>query len=443
MVNCLVRELLDELPIAVRKVSVKDRIAVAQLGSRQDYTVPIALQRGGTLERFFTDFYLSPTEAYIVQLANGKKKSLPFAKKALSRYNPVLDYSKVTRFVRLGINYMKDRQKHTHSAEAQYQTFMKYGQALNKAILQSDLPEATHLYAFDHAALGLFNSEYAKGRLKILDQIYPALFEETLEQEEEDLWPDWPYASRRIFFESQSFQQWREIQLQEWQLADTIIVASEYSKNAVTHFAPAIQSKLKIVPLTVNLNSYRAYQKVRHYQKERPLNVLFAGTVGLRKGIQYLLSAFDQIKASDATLTVAGNLQINREKLSIYQDKVNFYGSIPHIQMPQIYSEADLFVFPTISDGFGAVMLEAMATGLPVIATDHCGDIVEDGINGFRISIRRVDAIVEKIYEIIRSPELLEHLSRGAIATTEKFSLNAYQAKLYQALGIANQDGLG
>jgi glycosyltransferase involved in cell wall biosynthesis len=79
-------------------------------------------------------------------------------------------------------------------------------------------------------------------------------------------------------------------------------------------------------------------------------------------------------------------------------------------------------------------MLEAMATGLPVISTDHCADIVEDGVNGFRIPIRSPEAIIEKTYKIIHCPEMLEHLSTGAISTSQRFTLEDYQFKLCNAL---------
>jgi glycosyltransferase involved in cell wall biosynthesis len=81
-------------------------------------------------------------------------------------------------------------------------------------------------------------------------------------------------------------------------------------------------------------------------------------------------------------------------------------------------------------------MLEAMATGLPVIATDNCADIVEDGINGFRIPIRSPEAIAENIIQITRQPEILEQLSVGAANTSREFNLASYQAQLCLALEL-------
>ena len=71
-----------------------------------------------------------------------------------------------------------------------------------------------------------------------------------------------------------------------------------------------------------------------------------------------------------------------------------------------------------------------MATGLPVIATDNCGDIVEDGVNGYRIPIRESEAIVAKIDLLRKEPQLLKELSLGAIATSQRYNMEAYQSKL-------------
>lgn len=424
-------------PVAKILIS-STKIVVAQLGARQDYTIPIALQNLGYLERFYTDVYLQPREATLLRSLSQVKQLRQLTEKFISRHNPSLNPSKVVRFNTLGFHYIQAL-KQANSSQAMYRAFINYGQELNQAVLRYRLPEITHIYAFDHAALNLFQALRSQGIRCILDQIYPALYEEQIEQEEEENWTNWSLAPRTPFYQSSTFQEWREIQLAEWQLADTVIVASQYSFRAIALVEPTVKPKLRVVPLTVNLSAYFPYQRVRDYQGDRPLRVLFVGTVNLRKGIPYLLSAFQKIKPDAAQLRVVGGIQIKAERIAQFQDQVIFEGPVPHVQIPKIYSEADLFIFPTISDGFGAVMLEAMATGLPVIATDYCGDIVEDGVNGYQIPIRQPDAIVEKIYHLIQEPELLTHLSQGAIATSQQYSLQKYQSRLSKALGLVDQ----
>ena len=404
-------------------------VIVAQLGSRQDYTVPLALQRVGVLRHFYTDTYFNKLEMRFLRLCGRPLRN------GLSRHHPALDSSRVTRLNRFGLKYRKALRS-CGNAEEQHERFLDYGSAFNKEVLRRSPVNSSHVYAFDHAARDLFNSPMMNGRQRVLDQIYPAFSDETIQCEEEKRWPGWGKWSFSSFYESPVFKKWCDIQCEEWDLADTIIVASEYSKRSVCAALPEISHKVKIVPLTVNITEYERHKRVRRRKLHRPLRVLFVGTVSLRKGLPYLLSAFERIDPSVATLRVVGPIQLSAEKIRKYAGRVEFCGPVPHAQMPMTYSGADLFVFPTVSDGFGAVMLEAMATGLPVVSTDHCGDVVADGVNGYRIPIRDVDAICDCIQRFATSPDLLEGLSAGAAETVEKFRLANYQRSLCAALGI-------
>lgn len=408
------------------------RVVVAQLGARQDYTIPIAFQQLGWLQQFYTDLYWSPSEVRCLQalrhLTGGAKVNT-----ALSRHNPQLDFAQVTRFNRLGFCYRQALRGATASL-SEYRAYLHYGQAFGNAIIQRGLPDATHLYAFDHAALPLFEIAKRRSIVCILDQIYPALYEEELEQQEEARWQGWAIAPRTAFYQSAMFRHWQAVQQAEWQLADRIVVASSYSHRSILTIAPHLQPKLQIVPLTVNVGAYRPMQHVRQYRGDRPLRVLFVGTVNLRKGIPDLLTAFEQIDPGWASLTIAGRLHLQAERLQTFQHRVTFLGAVPHIQIPQLYQAADVLILPTISDGFGAVMLEAMATGLPVIATNHCGDLVHHGVNGWRIPIRHSDAIAYAIRYLHHHPDLLTHLSQGAIATSQTQTLFNYQTQLAQVL---------
>ena len=403
------------------------KVVIAQLGSREDYSIPIALQNLGYLEQFYTDIYLYPWETKLLSYFS----FLPPVAQLLSRHNQYLNANKVVRFNSLGFNY-RQALREAKTSIAFYRSFIDYGSQFNQAILHHGFPEITHLYGFDHAALDLFAAVQPQGIRCILNQIYPALYHEQLEAEEEEIWPHWSKSLRTPLYQSSIFEQWREIQFREWELADTIVVNSEYSKRAIASVAPKIQPKLQIIPLTVNLNPYFLKQRVRHFPSSGALKVLFVGRVNLCKGIPYLLQAFAYLDRKIAQLKVVGSIDIKREAIAPYQDRVHFQGPVPHGQMPQIYHDADLLIFPTISDGFGAVMLEAMATGLPVIATDNCGDLVEDGVNGYRIPIRESEAIVAKIDHLRQQPQLLKELSQGAMATSQRYNIEAYQSKLAQ-----------
>lgn len=413
------------------------KIAVAQLGARQDYTVPLAIQNLSYLEKFYTDIYVHNREAKLLSYLrrfNLKDNSLS---KFLSRQNTALSPSKINRFNWLGLRYTLDLQR-ANTLEKKYQLYIDYGQKFNHAILQHGLPKVTHVYAFDHAALELFREAKADGVLCILDQIYAGPIHDQIAEEETRQWGDWErHPTDLSFYTSTIFRDWCAIQQEEWTLADRIIVASCYTYKSIIKLQPSLHSKIQIVPLTVNISLYLPYQHVRYFSADRPLRVLFVGRASILKGIQYLLRAFEEIPERIAQLTVVGSIYLNPHQVKAYDDKINFEGPVPYVEIPRTYHDYDVLVFPTISDGFGAVMLEAMATGLPVIATENCGDIIEDGVNGYRIPIRNSTIIVEKIMELVKHPELLTQLSVGAIATSRLYTLEHYQAQLSHALDVS------
>ena len=286
------------------------KVAIAQLGSREDYSIPMALQNLGYLEQLYTDIYLYPWETKFL----GYFSLLPPVAQLLSRHNKYLNSNKVVRFNFLGFNY-RQALREAKTSTALYRSFIDYGSKFNQAILHHGFPGITHLYGFDHAALDLFAAVKPQGIRCILNQIYPALYEEQLEAEEEEIWPHWSKSPRTPLYQSPIFEQWREIQLREWELADTIVVNSEYSKRAVASVAPKIKPKLQTIPLTVNLNPYFLKQRVRHFPSSGPLKVLFVGRVNLRKGIPYLLQAFAHLDRSIAQLKVVGGIDIQGEAI--------------------------------------------------------------------------------------------------------------------------------
>jgi glycosyltransferase involved in cell wall biosynthesis len=423
---------------AANRIATNHQIIVAQLGARQNYTVPIALQNLNCLQRFYTDTYLSATEFDLARSLRQIRWFRNRLKHLKTCYSQALANDRVTRFRWLGWCYAKALDQ-ANSHQEKYQHLLDYGAAFNRAILQRGLPDASHLYAVNHAAQQLFEQARSRGIRCVLEQIYPALYEEHLEQEEELRWRGWALLPRIPLYRSPTFQRWCEVQRAEWELAETIVVPSAYSQRAIATIAPTIQAKLRIVPPVVNLGAIEADSQPpqeREWSGARPLRVLFVGQVNLQNGIPYLLQAFQQLDPRLATLMIVGDQQLCPEKLAAVSDRVEFHPPTPG-QLPQLFRAADILIMPSLSDRESAVILAALATGLPVIATDHCADFVQPGVNGLQIAIRRPNAIIDTIQQLTQQPDLLTHLSQGAIATSQQFTLLHYQAQLAQALQLA------
>jgi glycosyltransferase involved in cell wall biosynthesis len=119
---------------------------------------------------------------------------------------------------------------------------------------------------------------------------------------------------------------------------------------------------------------------------------------------------------------------------------------VPHLTRPalaQQYRESDVFVFPTLLEGMGLVVLEAMACGLPVIVTANGpGDIVRDGIDGYVVPIRDEAAIVDRLERLYANPALRVEMGRNARRRSLEFGWGQYTSKVteYLAAGLGSVD---
>jgi glycosyltransferase involved in cell wall biosynthesis len=110
----------------------------------------------------------------------------------------------------------------------------------------------------------------------------------------------------------------------------------------------------------------------------------------------------------------AGPIGVNIPSEIKGMSNVCFLGPVDRQMAALLYLESDVFIFPTLSDGFGLTQLEALGHGLPVIASTRCGHVVEDCVTGFLLSEVTPEEISEKIIHLVRHPQLLATLRLNA-----------------------------
>jgi glycosyltransferase involved in cell wall biosynthesis len=152
----------------------------------------------------------------------------------------------------------------------------------------------------------------------------------------------------------------------------------------------------------------------------------------MRKGIGDFVEAMRLAGAERFKGRVVGNVKLSdygRQKVS---GVVELIGSIPRSDMAAQYRWADLLVLPSVSDTFGLVILEAMALGLPVIASKNTGgpDILRDGVDGFIVPVMAPEAIADCLMRFARDPKLLQEMSRNSFDRCRLFGMEAYARKL-------------
>jgi glycosyltransferase involved in cell wall biosynthesis len=175
------------------------------------------------------------------------------------------------------------------------------------------------------------------------------------------------------------------------------------------------ERKIVVVPLAYETSGV---QEIRDQGLEvrgsgEPLRILFLGQVNLRKGIQYLIQAAKMLPDEPVQFDVVGPLGISEEALKSAPSNMIFHGAINRDRAPEFFGKADLFVLPTLSDGFALTQLEAMAYGLPVIATPNCGAVVTDGVDGMIVAARSSEEIYQAIKTFLSESEKL-HSMRAA-----------------------------
>jgi alpha-maltose-1-phosphate synthase len=206
----------------------------------------------------------------------------------------------------------------------------------------------------------------------------------------------------------------------EYELADRITVPSAFAYQSFGEEGVS-KHKLRKIPYGVNLSRFAKTDNPDPTQ----FNILFVGQVSFQKGVPYLLKAFNLLKHPNKHLSIIGIML--PEILRYLQnnsppENVNFLGHIPQKELKHFMSRSHVMVLPSIQDGFGIVMAQALACGCPVIGTYNTGaeDLFDDGVEGFIVPIRDAYCIAKRLQELADDPVKREAMSDAALKRIEK-----------------------
>jgi glycosyltransferase involved in cell wall biosynthesis len=207
---------------------------------------------------------------------------------------------------------------------------------------------------------------------------------------------------------------------EELALADRIIVASHYTMQTLPEFA---RHKAHMCP-------YGAPPAAKRPAAVRPskLRVLFVGALTQLKGLSYLLRAIRSVeKLVDFTL-IGSRVGANAE-LENALARYRYLPTLPHSEVLAEMGRHDVFVFPSLSEGFGLVILEALSRGLPVITTRNTGgpEVIREGREGFFVPIRSSEAIAEKLELLAGDHDLLNAMSDAAWMRAQECTWQQYR----------------
>jgi len=400
------------------------RIIVALLGGRQHYAVPRAFHKKGALMALFTDYWIGTR-------TSARLRRLPWkaAARLAGRSHPDLPGKLVHSLPEMA--WLHTLRGLGMNREPLHDFYCREGRLFAEEVNRLyhrhfDNQFASQIYfGFTSTSLETLRLFTEAGGVTILDQIDPLCTEYQIVRTEREKWPGWESdkaAPSKTYIE--------RVQ-EEWRLATRVLVNSEWSAQALVEQGVP-RTKLMVVSQAYEGAVITSRTEGR-YDGRRPLRVLWLGSVILRKGIPYLIEAARMLDTA-IEVRVVGPIGIARDKVAAAPDNMVFLGQVPRVHCEQHWQWADVFVLPTLSDGFAITQLEAMAHGLAVITTPNCGEVVSHGVNGLVVEPGNTESLAQAILKLARDPQGLAEMSEHARDTVQRFTLDHYADNVFAGL---------
>jgi glycosyltransferase involved in cell wall biosynthesis len=299
--------------------------------------------------------------------------------------------------------------------------------------LKKNFKNINVIYSYEDCSLNSFQFAKNNGIRTIYDLTSPYWrLKEKILNEEIKLQPEWKLSSTEVNSKQKCLDKDKEIFL-----SDQIVVASTFSAKSLE-----LYNEKK---LSVEIIPYGSPTPITNVINDRKINdklkIIFAGRPLLSKGFPYLIESLTSIDLP-WELEIAGSIPEKPELISkklflfLRDNRCKFLGQISNNKLLEKMRNSHIFIFPSIYEGFGQVLLEAMSCGLPVITTENTGgpDFIKDCDNGFVTKIRDTKRTIEIINNLYNNEELRRLISKKAINTANKLNWNNYSNKLKNVL---------
>jgi alpha-maltose-1-phosphate synthase len=224
---------------------------------------------------------------------------------------------------------------------------------------------------------------------------------------------------------SEEYQRWnvdrpvtdiRDILREEkiYATSDAITVPSSFAARSFIEMGLP-SDKMHVIPYGVRLEKFTRNGEPPTDRFE----VLFAGSVTLRKGVPYLLEAFAQLRHPAKRLRLAGPIHPDMKTVldRLPQQDVEFLGALPQEELAQLMSTSHVMVLPSIEEGLALVQGQALACGCPVLCSTNTGgeDLFTDGVEGFVVPVRDIAALTQRMQQLADDPALQSQMSEAAL----------------------------
>lgn len=285
------------------------------------------------------------------------------------------------------------------------------------------------VYTYEDGALSTFKEAEELGVLRIYD--LPKGYwraERDLLGKERSKRPDWGVTLAGFKDSAQKLKRKDE----ELRYAQHIIVASSFTKSTLQYYSGNL-APITVVPYgfpeVINKREYK-------YDKNSKLRLLFVGSLSQLKGLANVLESVEELK-DEVELTIVGRKSTSEcEPLNVGLEKHRYIPSLPHHEVLREMSNHDVLLFPSLFEGFGLVVTEAMSQGTPVITTNRtCGaDMINHNVDGWIVEASSTLSLVNQIKSILQSPEIIETVGRAAMDKARSRPWSQYGKELVEVV---------
>lgn len=410
------------LPAFAEAAAPTGQVVLVHQGARDGYQLAMALAEAGLLHALVTDLFWSNDRAWSRYLERAlpprwrAKLSLRSGAGVPSRQvrtNALagLGGLAMDRLRRLPFAW---RRRWARSADA------ALGKAAGRLARRSGLGLVSYSY-FGYDAFRAY------GRGGLLFQVHPhpttmrhLLRDELVRNPEcaSSLETEWELA-----LPEQDFQHLVE----ETAMASRYMVASSFTRRTLIENG-AQPAAIRVIPYGVDLERFSPGKRG---PRKRELHLLFVGRINQRKGLKYLLQAMRLLKGRAVHLLICGRPVDDLPLLKEASAQIEVRPFVSAEALVAAYRQADLFVFPSVAEGFGQVLLEAMACGAPILSTTSTAapDLIEDGVQGFIVEPARPDQLAARILWAMDHRDELAAMGRAARERAETFTWERFRAE--------------
>jgi glycosyltransferase involved in cell wall biosynthesis len=399
------------------------KVVVAYSGPREEYTVTLALLDANLLDGLVTDVYWPHDRIWaraIEQVVGERARAALLFRNSIALPSKYVTSCPVTGLFALAMRKLSVPFSWTRAA-------MRWGDAnIGRKAGRRAVRRRAAILSYSYYGYHAFSAA-SPATPKILFQIHPhPLSVRKILSEELALNPacassllkEWELALPKHDFDRL---------VEESRMADHWIVASSFSRHTlIEHGIPS--DRIHVVTYGIDLERFAPPTR-EDAEVRGPLRMLFVGQINQRKGVGYLLSALDQLEAGSVELVICGRVVDDLSIFKRHKAHVEIRPSVGNRELVEAYRSADLFVLPSVVEGFGYVLLEAMASGLPILGTTRTAapDLIESGVEGFVVEPGRSDLLAACIGWAVEHRRELAEMGRAARRKAETLTWDRYR----------------